>query len=219
VKQIPSFLKFKDASAFVGADVNVDSKRSQVFPSRSTGFLSPSASLPGRKPCGYSRAWNRPTASSIVLSRIGRGHMYHAIVRRIALQNFLRVNRKDYAAILKSCSPDIHHRFAGHQALGGERHDRDALGRWFERLGRLAHTLQLTVHDVWVKGGPWNTPWNTTVIMRWSAVQDLPDGSPYMRWGRVFDIDVNEDSQLVAASLQIWAVHGVNEALAAPILS
>jgi hypothetical protein len=43
-------------------------------------------------------------------------------------------------------------------------------------------------------------------------VQDLPDGSPYnnhgvhiirMRWGKVFDIDANEDSQLVAASLQI----------------
>jgi ketosteroid isomerase-like protein len=135
------------------------------------------------------------------------------------------LNLKDYAPILKGCSPDVHHRFGGHHALGGERHDCDALGRWFERLGRLAPTLQLTVHDVWVKG--W--PWNTTVIMRWSAVQDLlPDGSPYnnhgvhvirMRWGKVFDIDTNEDSQLVAASLQIWAAHGVNEALADPILS
>src|ERR1700724_3427159 len=65
--------------------------------------------------------------------------------------------------------------------------------REFERLGRLAPTLQLTVHDVWVKGGPWNT----TVIIRWSAVQDLPDGSPYnnhgvhiirMGWGKVFAI-------------------------------
>jgi len=150
--------------------------------------------------------------------------MYHAIVKRIALQNFLRVNQKDYAAILKGCSSDVHHRFGGDHALGGERHDREALGRWFERLGRLAPTLQLTVHDVWVKGGPWNT----TVIIRWSAVQDLPDDSPYnnhgvhimrMRWGKVFDIDANEDSQLVAASLQIWAAYGVNEALAAPILS
>jgi ketosteroid isomerase-like protein len=91
-------------------------------------------------------------------------------------------------------------------------------------LFRLASTLQLTVHDVWVKGGPWNT----TIIMRWSAVQDLPDGSPYnnhgvhiihLRWGKVFDIDANEDSQLVAASLQLWAARGVSEALAAPILS
>jgi hypothetical protein len=59
-------------------------------------------------------------------------------------------------------------------------------------------------------------------------VQDLPDGSPYnnhavhiirMRWGKVTDIDANEDSQLVAASLQIIAAHGVEEALAAPILN
>ena len=46
--------------------------------------------------------------------------MYHAIVKRIALQNFLRVNQKDYAPILKGCSPGVHHRFGGHHALGGE---------------------------------------------------------------------------------------------------
>src|SRR6202011_2017117 len=178
-----------------------------------------------KKPFGYSDARTHPTGSSIAPCEIWtQAYMYHAIVKRIALQNFLRVNRKDYAAILRSCSPDVHHRFGGHHALGGERHDREALGRWFERLGRVAPPLQLTVHDVWVKGGPWNT----TVIIRWSAVQDLPDGSPYnnhgvhiirMRWGKVFDIDANEDSQLVAASLQIWAAKGVNEALADPILS
>jgi hypothetical protein len=49
--------------------------------------------------------------------------MYHAIVKRIALQNFLRVNQKAYAAIPKGCSSDVHHRFGGHHALGGERHD------------------------------------------------------------------------------------------------
>lgn len=74
-------------------------------------------------------------SSAVSLLRIlDRGHMYYAIVKRIALHNFLRVNRKDYAAILKSCSPDIHHRFGGHHALGGERHDREALARWFDRL-------------------------------------------------------------------------------------
>jgi ketosteroid isomerase-like protein len=85
-------------------------------------------------------------------------------------------------------------------------------------------SLRLTVHDVWVKG----FPWNTTVIMRWSGVQEMPDGSPYdnhgvhvvrMRWGKVSEIDANEDSQLVAAGLQIWAAHGVKEALSEPILS
>ena len=150
--------------------------------------------------------------------------MYHPIVKRVALKNFLRVNERDYTGVLKGCSPDIHHRFGGDHALGGERHDREALRRWFERLGRLSPTLKIKVLNIWVKG--W--PWNTVVVVRWTAVQDMPDRSAYdnhgvhiiqMRWGKVFDIDANEDSQLVAAALQVWAAHGVNEALAAPILS
>ena len=67
--------------------------------------------------------------------------MYHAIVRRIASKNFLSVNQKDYSSILKGCTANIHHRFGGDHALGGERHDREALGRWFERLGRLSPTF------------------------------------------------------------------------------
>ena len=150
--------------------------------------------------------------------------MYHAIVKRIALQNFLHVNEKNYGPVLNGCTSDVHHRFGGTHALGGERHSREGLKLWFERMGRLFATLHLTVHDVWVKG--W--PWATTVVMRWSATQDLPDRSPYnnhgvhiirMRWGKVFEIDANEDSQLVATSLELLAASGVNEALAAPILS
>ena len=64
--------------------------------------------------------------------------MYHAIVKRIALQNFLRENQQDYTSILKGCSLDAHQRFGGRHALGGERHDREGLRLWFERLGRLA---------------------------------------------------------------------------------
>jgi len=91
-------------------------------------------------------------------------------------------------------------------------------------LGRLCPTLKLTVHDVWVKG--W--PHNTTIIIRWTGTQTLPDGSPYenhgvhivrMRWGKVVDIDANEDSQVVAESMKVVAAHGVQEALADPIVS
>src|SRR3984885_2519042 len=102
--------------------------------------------------------------------------MYHTIVKRVATKNFERVNAQDYGAILKGCAADIHHRFGGHHALGGERHDREALGHWFERLGRLCPTLKLTVRDVWVKG--W--PHNTTVVIRWVGTQTLPDDAPYV---------------------------------------
>lgn len=150
--------------------------------------------------------------------------MYHAIVKRIARKNFLRVNAKDYDALLTDCAPDIHHRFGGNHALGGERHDREALREWFGRLGRLAKHLTLTVEDVWVKG----LPHDTVIIIRWSATDQLPDGSPYrnrgvhivrMKWGKVTAIDAHEDAQAVAESLRKQAAMGIGEAAAPPITS
>ena len=64
-------------------------------------------------------------------------------------------------------------------ALGGERHDRKTLRLWLARLGCLVPDPRLTVHDVWVKG--W--PHNTVIIVRWSATDTLPDGSPYHNHG------------------------------------
>lgn len=150
--------------------------------------------------------------------------MYHAMVKRMARRNFLRVNNKDFGAVLGDCAPDIYHRFGGTHALGGERHDKTALTRWFDRLGRLGRHLTLIVEDVWVKG----LPNDTTIIIRWSATDELPDGSPYrnrgvhivrMRWGKVIDIDAHEDSQAVAGNLARQATLGVAEAAADPILS
>lgn len=150
--------------------------------------------------------------------------MYHAIVKRIAVKNFTRVNDQDYDSLLKDCAPDIRHRFGGTHPLGGERHDKDALRRWFQRLFRLSPTLKLTVHDVWVKG----LPNNTVIIIRWTTTQTMPDDSPYhnhgvhiirMRWFKIVDIDANEDSQAVTESMKVFAAHGNEEALADPIIS
>lgn len=150
--------------------------------------------------------------------------MYHSIVARLARTNFDRVNRKRYDAVLAGCASNIRHRFAGAHALGGTRHDRDGLQRWFGRLGRVMPSLHLDVQQVWVTG--W--PWHTTIIMRWEETATLADGSPYrnrgvhviaMRWGSVIDIDVHADSQNVAAGLRVQAAHGMAEAAALPILS
>jgi ketosteroid isomerase-like protein len=150
--------------------------------------------------------------------------MYHTIVKRLARKNFELVSQKDFEALLKDCVPDIHHRFGGQHALGGERHDKEALRRWFGRLGRLGANLKLTVNDVWVKG--W--PHNTTIITRWSATDTYPDGSPYtnrgvhivkMRWGKITDIDAHEDSEAVAGMLRRRAEAGDKEGLAPQIVS
>jgi len=152
------------------------------------------------------------------------GFMYHAIVKRIAKKNFERVNQKDFESLANDCARNVYHRFGGNHALGGERHDRETLRRWLARLGRLGPGLKLTVHDVWVKG----LPHNTIVIVRWSATDTLPDGSRYhnhgvhiirMRWGKIVEIDANEDSQAVAESLKVRAAYGLQEALAPQIVS
>jgi ketosteroid isomerase-like protein len=148
--------------------------------------------------------------------------MYHAIVRRISRQMFEKVAAQDYEPLLKGCRPDVHHRFGGEHALGGERHSREALGRWFERLGLLTPTLAFRVTDVWVKG----LPHDTVAVIRWEATQEPLDGVPYlnrgvhvirMRWGKAVSIDANENSQLVADYLDRLAARGVEEAAAAPI--
>jgi ketosteroid isomerase-like protein len=150
--------------------------------------------------------------------------MYHAIVKRIAKKNFERVNDHDYDALLKDCAPDIHHRFGGTHALGGDRHDTEALRRWFERLGRLGPDMRLTVRDVWVKG----LPHDTVIVIRWTNQQTRPDGTLYrnhgvhvvrMRWGKIVEIDANEDSQAVAELLEVLAADGIDEAAAPPIVS
>ena len=150
--------------------------------------------------------------------------MYYAVVKRFARRNFLGVNQKEFDALLKDCAPDIRHRFGGDHALGGERHGREALRRWLGRLGRRGRHRTLTGEDVWVKG----LPHDTTIIIRWSATDILPDGSPYrnrgvhivrMRWGKAVDIDAHEDALAVARNLDRQAALGIEEAGAMPILA
>ena len=152
--------------------------------------------------------------------------MYHAIVKRIAARNFERVNQGNYEPLLASCAPGVHHKFGGHHALGGERHDKEALRRWLERLGRVAPGLHLVIRDIWVKG--W--PWNTYVIIRWDNLEKLPGDNPppytnhgvhvvQLKWLRITEIDANEDSQAVAESMPYRASTGIEEALAKPITS
>jgi len=152
--------------------------------------------------------------------------MYHRIVERICRRNLQRVNTHEDQALLAACVPDVYHRFGGQHALGGQRHDVEALRHWFARLHRLCPTLHLTVTDVWVKG----LPHDTTVVVRWDATQQEPtlDGSQYanhgvhiikLRWLKVVSIDANEDSEAVDHFLQAAAARGITEATAHPIAS
>ena len=150
--------------------------------------------------------------------------IYSWIVKSRIRQSFEQVNGHEWDDLLGSIAPNVDHRFLGVHAVGGQRHDRDTLRRWFERLGRVLPNLHLTVNNIWVKG--W--PWNTTVFVQWDGTATLLDGGPYrqhavhlitLRWGKIHALDVFEDSQEIARALEVQATAGLVEAVAEPIVS
>ena len=150
--------------------------------------------------------------------------LYQAIVKRRIRQSFEDVNNHRWDELMRSIAPDVHHRFGGVHAIGGERHDRETLRRWFERLARVLPNLRLEIKKIWVEG--W--PWHTMVFVQWDGTATLVDGGGYsqhaihvitLRWGKIAALDVFEDSQEVARALVAQAAAGLDEALAQPILS
>ena len=67
--------------------------------------------------------------------------LYRSIVKTRIRQAFDHVNNRRWDELMNSISPRVHHRFGGVHAIGGERHDREALRLWFERLARVLPDL------------------------------------------------------------------------------
>lgn len=148
--------------------------------------------------------------------------MYHMIVSRIIRGLFKDLSAGEYSRALRSSRRDVHHIFAGEHAIGGERYDREAFRLWFERLFRLFPSIQFKVHDVIVKG--W--PWNTIVAVEWSADVTPASGPQYknqgvhiihLKWGRTSLVHAYEDSQAVVDACNRMAAAGIEEASAPPI--
>jgi ketosteroid isomerase-like protein len=117
---------------------------------------------------------------------------------------------------------DVLHVFPGDHPLGGERRDRAAVVRWFERLERLfpghAFRVQRTLSGGW--------PWDTWVALQWIAELRPAIGEPYtnhgthwvrIRWGRVTSFHAYLDTQLIAEACEEMAAAGIAEAEAPPI--
>lgn len=106
--------------------------------------------------------------------------------------------------------------------MGGERHSRDAVRRWFERLFRL-FDLRFDVRRVLVAG----PPWDLLVGVEWIAHVTPKAGEPYVnegahiiriRRGRIVYFHAYEDSQKVADACRRMADAGIEEAAATPIV-
>lgn len=148
--------------------------------------------------------------------------LYRAIVERKARGIFDALGRGDVAVVSADLAEDVHHVFAGDNALGGERHSRAAFEEWLRRLYRLIPEIEFEVHDVAVRG--W--PWDTAVAIEWTDRGKAADGTPYinegahwirLRWGKGVEIHGYLDTEKVTRLLDGMAAAGIEEAGAAPI--
>ena len=150
--------------------------------------------------------------------------IYSSIVENRIRQTFDHVNHHRWDEAMEAVAPHVQHRVSGTHALAGERHDKQAMRRWFERFGRVQPSLQLKINKIWVVG--W--PWHTTVFARWDGTATLLNGDAYvnrglhvftLRWGRVHALEEFQDSQAAAHALAAQAAGGLKEAVAEPITS
>lgn len=148
--------------------------------------------------------------------------MYHAIVRRKAHRAFSQLSAGDCSEVVASFRKDGVFAFSGEHALGGEFRGPDAVQRWFERTFRVLVGLTFAPRTL-VACGP---PWNTVVTTHLEVSATLADGSRYqnealqllrLRWGKVVEDRIFEDTQRLAEALARQARGGIAEAAAAPL--
>jgi ketosteroid isomerase-like protein len=148
--------------------------------------------------------------------------MYKAIARRKVTQLFDALSRGDWEAAMADVAPDVHHVFPGDNAIGGERHSREAMERWFARLYRLIPEIQFEVRKVSVRG--W--PWDMLVAVEWADRGRASDGGAYenegahwirLQRGKATYIHAYLDTEKVTAICDRLAAAGWEEAAQPPI--
>lgn len=149
--------------------------------------------------------------------------MYHFVVARIVRGGFKRLSQGDYRAATDLMSEKCHYHFVGRHALGGHRHSRALISKWFERFLRILPGFQFVPVSVLVDG--W--PWKTTVVVKLQVSWKRPDGRVYenialqmvtLRWFKAVDILTVDDSQAFGGLLaELAQKFGVAEASADPI--
>jgi ketosteroid isomerase-like protein len=148
--------------------------------------------------------------------------MYRMIVRRIATKAYRSLCAGDYESVVASFAPDAVLCFAGDHALGGRLEGVELVRLWFQRLFRLFPDLQFQPVAIAVSG----MPWNTLVATRFVVQARLPSGQPYrnegmqymrLRWGRVVEDRLYEDTQALVAALTAMVASGIGEAAAPPL--
>ncbi len=129
--------------------------------------------------------------------------MLSRLAHKLLAYNMSRLNAGDPEPTLRLDAPDVRFCFPGDNSWSGEFDGKRELRPWLERFVRVG--LQSFPDEVVVKG----FPWRQTVCLRGHDYLDSPQGERvyenryviwgHMRWGRVRDYEVYEDTQKSSA--------------------
>lgn len=143
--------------------------------------------------------------------------MYRSIVGRKVRATFRGLSNGDSSSLTDQLATSFEYRFVGEHALGGVRTSVDDMDKWFARVFRLFPGLRFEVHDVTVRG----MPWNTVVLTRADVIADGYRNEMFQRiglsWGKVVSVITIEDNQVLDAHLHSLAEQGHIEAAQPPI--
>lgn len=138
---------------------------------------------------------------------------------KVISHNLARNNAGDIRATLRLDAPDVVFRFPGQSSWSGEFHGKAQVRRWLERFAAVG--LQTEPDEIVATG--W--PWRTTVCIRARDHLRGPDGQlvyqnrfviwAHLRWGRVTDYEVYEDTEK-AVALDTWLAQNRPELEAGP---
>ena len=138
---------------------------------------------------------------------------------KVISHNMARTRAGDIGPTLRLDAPDVRFRFPGANSWSGEFRGKPAVGAWLERFA--AAGLQIFPDEVVATG--W--PWRATVCIRGRIHLLGPEGARVyenryviwgrLRWGRVTDYEVYEDTEK-AAALDTWLTENRPELSAGP---
>lgn len=143
--------------------------------------------------------------------------MYRLLVKRKVREGFLQLSRGVAEDVAGGFAPDGLFFFAGDHALQAELRGPEQVRDWFEQAFAAFPGLRFVPLDI-VVAGP---PWRTVVMSRLEVTATLPGGVPYvneafqllrLRWGKVTEDRVTEDTQKLAAALTDIAARSDDEA-------
>jgi len=147
--------------------------------------------------------------------------MIRLITRRIYRHGLDALERGDLDALLARFDDRCTLTFVGDTPLGASLAGTADIRRWFERFVRLVPTPTFRVRHSLVNGPLWNQRLAAHV-----TIHSTVAGEPYenqfahflrLRWGRVVDDVIIEDSQRWDRACQRLVAVGVTEAAAPPM--